>query len=65
MCVKYYVLLLDEEDMETVEVKKHYQKIHEEEPLEKEMSNSVDEESDVSDKMQILRRGWLSVIVMQ
>ena len=61
MCVKYYVFLLDEEDMETVEVEKHYQKIHEEEPLE-EMSNSVDEDSD---KMQILRRGWLSVIVIQ
>ena len=62
MCVKYYVFLLDEEDMETVEVEKHYQKIHEEEPLEEEMSNSVDEDSD---KMQILRRGWLSVIVIQ
>ena len=63
MCVKYYVLFLDEEDMETAEVEKNYQKIDEKEPVEEEMSNSVDEESDVSDKIQILRRGWLSVVI--
>ena len=58
MCV---VFSLDKENMETVEAKEHHQKIHEEEPLEKEMSKSVDDKSNVSDKILILQEGWLSI----
>ena len=47
--------------METVEAKEHHQKIHEEKPLEKEMSKSVDDKSNVSDKILILQEGWLSI----
>ena len=59
MCV---VFSLDKENMETLEEKEHHQKIHEEEPLEK-MSKSVDEKSNVSDKILILQEGWLSIIM--